>query len=114
MPNEIVVRERSSTDVDAETYHFLETNEHAWQLIQAGIIELHRTGRHNRSLRAANYVGHAIIRDRVLVISEKIAGSFAGLLSVSANVDGRLIDVPAGVSSESELVQLFVSQYVDS
>src|ERR1051326_5129570 len=114
MSNEIIVRERSSAELDPATYEFLENDKHAWQLIQAGVIELHRTGRHNRSLRAVNYVGHAVIRDRVLVISEKIPGSFAGLLSVCANVDGRLIDVPAGVSSQSELVQFFVSRYVDA
>jgi 5-methylcytosine-specific restriction endonuclease McrBC regulatory subunit McrC len=113
MPSELVVRERSSLQLDPTPYRLLEESADAWKLIRAGVIELQRTSRHTQAIRAGNFVGHAILGEQVLVIDEKIRGALAGLLAASSNVDGKLIDVPAGVDSHSDLIHFFVARFVE-
>jgi 5-methylcytosine-specific restriction endonuclease McrBC regulatory subunit McrC len=113
MPSEIVVRERSSLQLEPTQYRLLEECADTWKLRSAGVIELQRTGRHAQAIRAGNFVGHAILGEQVLVIDEKIRGALAGLLSASSNVDGKLIDVPAGVDSHSDLIHFFVARFVE-
>ena len=88
----VTLRERSSIEISEGVYRALESSPDFWKLVDEGIFVLLRSKGRSFGLRANAYVGQFSAGDDLHVhVVEKVAGSVAGLLRLSAPDDLRSI-----------------------
>ncbi|WP_411340688.1 hypothetical protein V6U71_01615 [Sphingopyxis sp. J-6] len=88
----ITLRERSSIEIGEDVYRALENSSDFWKLVDEGIFVLLRSKGKSFGLRANAYVGQFSAGDDLHVhVIEKVQGSVAGLLRLSAPDDLRSI-----------------------
>ena len=109
----VVVRERSTTEIDERTYRTLESAPEFWTLVEGGVFALIRGKGKRFGLRAGAFVGQFSIKNDFHVqVTEKIPGAVAGLIRCSSPDDLKVLFSPSLHGDSETLLSEFARQLI--
>ncbi len=109
----IRARERSSVQLTAEEFRFLEESHDFWALAESGILSLQQTGRARYALSAGSFVGQAIVNGRPVIVEEKIEGALLELLELTTHLEARVAEAPGVVSKSGKFIERLAERFLN-